>query len=295
MPDRIKVILDTDIGNDIDDAVALAYLLAQPACELLGVTTVSAGTLDRARMASALCRVAGADVPIFPGIEPAILTPGKQGPPPQAVALDRWPHDDDFPRDAAVAFLSRTIRANPGEVVLLTIGPLTNLGVLFAGEPELPALLRALVMMCGVFAPAGREWNAINDPHATAIAYGPPGRRARPAVHRSIGLDVTRQVTMAADEVRRRFAGPKLLAPVLDFAEVWFADGRERITFHDPLAAASLFDDSLCGFERGRVTVELAEGEARGTTHFEPGADGPHEVALSVQPGRFFEHYFSVF
>ena len=55
----MKVIYDTDIGSDIDDAIALAYLLAQPACELLGVTTVSGEANKRAQMASALCKEAG--------------------------------------------------------------------------------------------------------------------------------------------------------------------------------------------------------------------------------------------
>ena len=54
-----KVLLDTDIGSDIDDAVCLAYLLAQPECELLGITTVTGEAEKRARMASALCKVAG--------------------------------------------------------------------------------------------------------------------------------------------------------------------------------------------------------------------------------------------
>ena len=64
---KTKIILDTDIGSDIDDAVCLAYLLAQPDCELLGITTVAGEAEARARMASALCKVAGKDVPIFPG------------------------------------------------------------------------------------------------------------------------------------------------------------------------------------------------------------------------------------
>ncbi len=62
-----KVLLDTDIGSDIDDAVCLAYLLAQPACELMGITTVTGEGQGRAMMASALCQLAGQDVPIYIG------------------------------------------------------------------------------------------------------------------------------------------------------------------------------------------------------------------------------------
>jgi inosine-uridine nucleoside N-ribohydrolase len=290
-----KVLLDTDIGSDIDDAVCLAYLLAQPECELLGITTVTGQAVRRARMASALCAVAGRDVPIFPGADCPLLIGQKQTEVPQAAALDRWEHRADFPTGEAVEFLRSTIRSHPCEVVLLTIGPLTNAALLFAVDPEIPALLKGLVMMCGVFGgpPEGRgplEWNARGDPHATAVVY-----RARPPVHRSVGLDVTVHCRMDADAVRRRF-GHERLRPVLDFAEVWFEGGRNVITFHDPLAAATVFEPGLCAFESGAVEVELDDPDLRGRTVWSGGgAEAPHEVAFDVDPDRFFEHYFSVF
>lgn len=288
-----KVLLDTDIGSDIDDAVCLAYLLAQPECDLLGVTTVSGKPEARAKLASALCRAAGRSVPIYPGAPRPLLGPARQPEAPQAAALERWPHDIDFPRGEAVEFLRRTIRAHPGEVTLLAIGPMTNVALLFAADPEIPALLAGLVMMVGVFtnevAGAGPlEWNALNDPHATAMVY-----RAETAVHRSVGLDVTMQVRMAADEVRRRFDHP-LLRPVLDFAEVWFRR-QDAITFHDPLAAATVFAPQLCTFARGHVEVETASARLGGHTAWQPNPAGPHEVALGVQAEDFFEHYFSHF
>ena len=69
----IKVLLDTDIGSDIDDAVTLAYLLAQPKCDLLGVTTVSGEAEKRAQIASAICIAVGKDIPIYPGRETPLL------------------------------------------------------------------------------------------------------------------------------------------------------------------------------------------------------------------------------
>src|SRR5258706_150180 len=219
-----KVLFDTDIGSDIDDAVALAYLLAQPDCDLLGVTTVSGEPIKRAQLASALCLNAGREVPIFPGREAPLLGAQRQPLAPQAAALARWPHRAEFPRGEAVEYMRQIIRAHPGEVTLLATGPLTNVAALFAADDEIPSLLRGLTLMCGVF--GGRydqrgllEWNALLDPLATAIVYN-----SRPARHRSIGLDVTTQVTMEAALVRQRFQTP-LLLPVLDFAEVWV---RER-------------------------------------------------------------------
>ena len=91
-------------------------------------------------------------------------------------------------------------------------------------------------MMCGVFTDhfpeVKREWNALLDPHATAIVYKAPVGR-----HRSIGLDVTLQVEMKKQEVLDRFALSPLLAPVIDFAEHW---DKDSIIFHDPLAAVTV-------------------------------------------------------
>jgi len=286
-----KILLDTDIGSDIDDAICLAYLLAQPECDLLGVTTVTGEGQNRAMLASALCQLAGKDVPIYIGAENPLLIPQKQPHSPQTDVIDNWPHKTDFPRGEAVEFLRQTIRAHPGEITLLTIGPLTNIGLLFAVDPEIPQLLKGLVMMAGSFWSGdrnGQEWNVIVDPHAADIVYRTPVK-----LHRSIGLDVTRQVTMSADDVRARFQ-TGLLRPVLDFAEVWFKE-RDRITFHDPLAVTTIFDDQICGYGSGQVSIELDDQELLGKTHWTTDSDtAPHTVGTTVDAERFFVHYFGV-
>ncbi len=295
MPDRVKVLLDTDIGSDIDDAVCLAYLLLQPRCDLLGITTVTGEPVQRARLASALCMAAGRDIPIFPGSENPILVPLRQKQCQQAERLASWPHDKTFPRGEAIPFLRSTIRSHPGEIVLLTVAPLTNIGLLFRLDPEIPALLRGLVMMCGRFTERAlgnvgpAEWNAAGDPHATAIVYG-----ARVRLHRSLGLDVTTHLQMTADDFQTTFARVPLFRPVLDWAEVWFRDW-PGTTFHDPLAAVSIFEEEVCTFEHGTVHIELSEGEAQGRTYWLPGnSDAPHEIGTDVNPSRFFEHFLSL-
>lgn len=288
-----KLLLDTDIGSDIDDAVCLAYLLAQPACDLLGVTTVSGAGLDRARMASALCRIAGRDdIPIHPGVEAPLIIPSRQREAPQAAVLDKWPHQREFPIGGAIEFMRRIIRTHPGEVTLLAIGPLTNVALLFAVDAEIPRLLKRLVIMGGHFTagPEALEWNIMLDPHAARMVYS-----AKIAVHRSIGLDVTRQVVMDVDAVRRKFAGVDLLKPVLDFADMWFKD-HGVLTFHDPLAAVTIFAPEVCTFTRGRVAVNLQGGDSFGNTALVTGDPPmPHEVAATVNADAFFAHYFGVF
>lgn len=291
--EKIKVLLDTDIGSDIDDALALAYLLCQPRCTLMGVTTVTGEAPRRAEMVSAICRHIGRDeIPIHSGCTQALLVDIKQKHAPQAEALGGWDRRRDFAQNTAIQFLRDTIRANPHEITLLTIGPLTNVAVLFVLDPELPALLRQMVCMCGQFFAAMRgEWNAINDPHATAIAYG-HGTQKRPPRHVNFGLDVTMRCVLPAEQCRRRFTA-RVLEPVRDFAEIWFRRA-DRVTFHDPLAAACIFEPGLCRYHKGQVRVSLDE-PTLGWTVFDTNADEKHHtVAYEVDATDFFDHYFSI-
>ena len=66
------------------------------------------------------------------------------------------------------------------------------------------------------------------------------------------------------------------------------------ITFHDPLAAACVFDPDLCTYRTGRVTMGVEPGRGFGVTSFEAYPNGPHRVAAAVNADRFFKHYFEV-
>ncbi len=291
MVDRIPVLLDTDIGSDIDDAVALAYLLRQPRCELVGITTVSGDVARRAACAEVICRAAGrGEVPIHCGASEVLLMgPGQPGVP-QYEAIRGRPHRAIRVAGTAVDFMRETIRNRPGEITLLTIGPYTNAAILFAADPEVPGLLKRVVSMGGIFFGEGekREWNALVDPVATAMVY----RTALPR-HLSVGLDVTLKCRMRAEVVRERFK----LSPldvVAEMAEVWFSHADE-LTFHDPLAAAVIFWPSICEYVEGDIAVSIDADEKRaGQTRFSMRSGGRHVVAKSVDAGAFFEEYFSV-
>lgn len=289
-----KILLDTDIGTDVDDAVALTYLLCHPDCELLGITTVTGEAEKRASLASVLCQAAGRDIPIYPGADSPMRGEQRQRIAQQAAALPRWPHETDFPKDQVVEFLAHTIRAQPGEVTLLTIGPLTNIGLLFSKHPDVPPLLDGLVMMAGNFDEAGPEagrieWNVACDPLASEIVYG-----TRVRLHRSLGLNVTQQVMMSADDVREKFRAP-LLRPVMDMAEIWFAGFYPFITFHDPLAAATIFKPDLCTYQQGTGKIDQVVKPGRTLWQPSPGRpDAPHQVAMAVEVDRYFEHFFSI-
>ena len=244
-------------------------------------------------LASVLCQVAGKHIPIYPGSEDPLSGSQKQPRAPQATALSNWNHEKRFPQGQATEFLRETIHNHPGDVFLLCIDPLTNIGLLFRADARISSILKGLVMMCGVFTDAVTsvrpvEWNAMCDPVATAIVY-----QASAKIHRSIGLDVTTRVTMDERIFRERSCFD-LHKPVLDFAETWFKQ-RATVTFHDPLAAATIFNERICTFQKGAVEVDLKDGPLKGRTNWRPDELGKHEVAVGVDTKRFFEEYFSVF
>lgn len=287
-----KLLLDTDIGSDIDDSLCLTYLLCQPQCEILGITTVSGDSVNRAKLASVFLKAAGIDnIPIYPGVEKPMLIQQKQPVAHQVRYLSKWPHETKFPEGQAIEFMRRTIRENPNEITLLAVGPLTNVALLFAVDPEIPALLKRLVVMCGVFTytyqgnPCLSEWNARCDPHATAMVYNAPVKNIV-----SVGLDVTGQVVMEKDEIVKRF-NTDLLKVVLDFSGV-LDNTRRSIVYHDPLAATVIFKKEICEFKRGNVEVETANDRLEGLTYWKEDKNGKNEVAFGVNRDMFVEHFF---
>jgi purine nucleosidase len=304
---RIPVLLDTDIGTNVDDALALLYLLRQPRCDLLGVTTVSGDVRKRAGCAGAICRAAGRDdVPVHCGAPGPLLTgPGQAAVPlydSLAAAGTLTGGDQPRPVGAAVEFLRQTIRGRPGEISLLTIGPLTNIALLFALDPEIPSLLRSIVSMAGVYFPHEKpvETNVRIDPVAAAMVLRATAREDA-APHTLVGLNVTTRCVLPADDLRKRLRPPLPPADlVLAMLDAW-AKRTRQVTFHDPLAAALVFEESLCAYEAGVAMNDVTRpGDEAGRTFFAPAKQLPdaprafgQRVAKGVKVRPFFDHYFA--
>lgn len=282
-----KILLDTDIGGDIDDAICLAYLLKEPRCDLLGITTVCGEPEKRAAVADAICRAAGRRIPIVAGLDTTLQPIPVYPTPDGAAALDRWPHDA-FAKGDAPAFLCQKIRENPHEVVLIAIGNLTNVATLFNEYPDSVELLKGVFVMNGYF---GAEllpdpyynWNAWADPLAAKIAFA-----ARPAVFRAVPLEITDRLTIEARqaEVLLR-ADSDLMRAVFSFGNAWL-ESSEKLTLHDPLAAVSVFHPEVCRFARGRVEVETERERDMGGTAFTPCEEGNVEIACAVDREQFY-------
>ena len=289
-----KLILDTDIGGDIDDAICLAYLLMQPECDLLGITTVTGEPEKRAALASVLCEAAGKDIPIYPGLDQPILGEQRQRVAEQAVALPRWPHRSLFPRGEAVEFLRRTIRAHPGEITLLTIGPLTNIAQAFLLEPLLAQNLAHLTLMGGVVRNLDRldlpycEYNIRCDPEAAQIVF------SAGAPLTVVPLDVTTLVRMLPAGVERiKKAGTPYHQAVAGQVELYPPFKERGFTYtHDPLAVATLIWPDLVKLRDLHVDVETGGSFTSGATLVRtPVVEAPAnaQFALEVDTLRFEE------
>ncbi len=294
-----RIIMDTDIGTDVDDCLALAVLLASPEVALEAVTCVYGDVALRARMVAKLLRLAGRDdVPVYLGACPPLLGlrpiywPGHEG-----LGLLR---DDDPPPIGqplgAVDLLVETIMASPGEIHLLAIGPLTNVALALRKEPHIAQNLASLMIMGGVFRGPGRfhlpyaEHNIVCDPEAAHIVM----TSGAPIV--LVPLDVTTEVRVFPDGAAQiRGGGTPYHAAVADqIARYPGFVARGWTHLHDPLAAALLIDPSFATLEPLHVEVELggrlsvAATLARAPSEAHP---ANAQVALGVDAPRF-ERWF---
>ena len=98
---------------------------------------------------------------------------------------------------------------------------------------------------------------------------------------------------MKKEEIIKEFSKNNLLKEVLNFAEIWFRE-RDKITFHDPLAASILFRKEICKFKKGNVCIKI-EGDNKGLTEFIENEKGNINVAFDVDINSFFSHFFNFF
>jgi inosine-uridine nucleoside N-ribohydrolase len=280
-PHRIPIILDTDIGGDIDDAFALALVMNSPEFDLLGVTTVSADTSARARIAAKMLWEAGGawrKVPVAAGIGSADTE----------VHQAAWARDysgSQILREGAADFLRQTIRAHPNQVTVVAIGPLTNLAAMIRADPRAAHDLKQIVLMGGSIGhgygssrePAA-EWNIKSDPRAAQVVFtsGIPILMAP--------LDVTAMLQLNSTQRRIVFARHSSITNSLAaLYALWKGD--TPILF-DPMAVVLLLKPSLCQMEDLAISVD-----DNGDTLVQPDKPPNARVGISTNPDEFIEFY----
>jgi purine nucleosidase len=270
----VRIILDTDPG--IDDALAIMYLAASGDAEIVAAGSVHGNVPAPvgARNALRVLELVGVDVPVAVGAARPLAQPlstaefvhgddglgGQAGPPPRGQPVP----------DSAAEQLVRLARTHPGEFTVLALGPLTNLALAVLLEPELPSLLRSIVVMGGAVTVPGNitpyaDANFYHDPEAADLVLG----AGFPDLT-LVSLDITEKARADAawlDAVsvltgpRARFASG-LLDHYTDFYQRIL--GRRVCTLHDPVAAAVLLDPGLATYREIPIGVELTGTHTRG-------------------------------
>ena len=266
-----SVILDTDIGDDIDDAYALTLLATLSPQKVLGVTTVSGPTEQRAELAAKLLMVAGLpEIPVYAGHK-------SDQPMSRQYEWARGFRSANLKELPAIEFLHRQIQQAPGEITIIAIGPLTNLADLFQRYPETKGQIKHIFIMGGGLRvgydnkpPAVPEYNIKSDPVSarTVFASGVPLTMA--------GLDVTSMMQFDEERQKQLFAiGTPATSALAALTNLW---GNHIPTLFDPMAVAYALGYRFADEERQHVVID-----DNGTTRI---SDGIPNVTVLLNPRR---------
>lgn len=288
-----KVIFDTDPG--VDDAMALYFALAHPAIEVLGITTVFGNVTVEQATANALylTRIAGFEIPVAQGA--AIPLAKAAGLPPGFIHGDdglgnlseRRPVTAQPEPCSAAEYIVKMARAHPGEITLVAVAPLANLGLALKIEPNLPKLLKQVVLMAGTVMEPGNvspvaEANVWNDPEAADLVFGAGWNLTM------VGLDVTHRVVLPSSffdrlaEHHSHLAMDTLRHAVHFYCNFYSAIRPElghACYGHDVLAFVYLVAPELFTTQEGRIRVATT-GVGNGQTMMDR-----HGKLFYPQPG----------
>jgi purine nucleosidase/pyrimidine-specific ribonucleoside hydrolase len=261
----LPIFVDTDIGDDIDDALALALVLDSPELQLVGVSTVFGDTHLRARLASTLLSVFGkTDVPVAAGCSLPLRMRHRPSGVRQASVLREYPDEQPLAPLSGPDLLIERARAYPGRLILLCFGPLTNIAAALSQEPGLVTLLQHIYLMGGASRVFWPDWNVRSDVVAAQRVL------AADIPITMIGWNVTWRCHLHAHDVEAFFRTtsprPYLLARLIAaWRQQWPWWRSSLPSLHDPLVAAALCVPHLFRFERLPVQV-LARGLFAGFT-----------------------------
>jgi len=246
---QTRIIFDTDIGDDIDDVYALALLGCLPEVKLVGVTTAFGETDKRAELAAKLLWVMGRkDVPVCAG------RPGTHKIGPQ----HRWAEgfrSKSMLKMPAVELMRREINKAPGQITIVSVGALTNVGDLLTQYSDVRSKIKRIVIMGGsAFVgynnqpPPTPEWNIICDPAAARVVFA----SGVPVV--MAGLDATAMMQLDEERQKRVAAhGKRTTDAIASLRLLW---GNPVPTLFDPVAAAYAAGHSFADEKPVRVEIE---------------------------------------
>lgn len=266
-----KILIDTDLGDDVDDTAALIMALNSPELEIVGITTVYLDTVKRAELVLELCsKYNRKDISVCAGFSnPIIERPDPKTSPIQYEALEKDRKKQVITDCDGADFIIQKVKEHP-DLTIIEMGCMTNLGIAFYREPELMKQVNILAMG-GVFSGSVPEWNIQCDPEAARIVMDY-------AEHlKMFGLEVTKHC-LIPNEFMEELC-PKE-SERMQYYKKSIALFREKTgyvyTFHDVLLIAYLLDETVVELEQNDFTVELAGRYTRGAIVFKTNAYDLH-------------------
>lgn len=307
MSDPRRILIDTDPG--IDDALAILLALASPEVKLAGITVVH-GNCNRDQgviNALSVLELAREDhIPVAAGfsrplVQPALFAEETHGPQGLGYATLAPPQTRAHPSHAVDFIIEKTL-ANPQDLTIVAVGPLTNLAVAMRKEPKIIEALEEVIIMGGAIRHQGNvtplaEYNTYADPHAAHIVF----HSGAPIT--LVPLDVTYQCLLTAKDVERLQKYPSPIVEFIAQATRFYMEfhdsyqSMEGCVINDPLALSLAFDPSLCDTQELYVDVDISGGVSMGNTFadfYEMESKAPNmKVALDVEARRFIEVFIS--
>lgn len=290
-----QVIIDTDIGTDVDDAMALALALKSKEVTIKGVTTAYGHVDYRARVAKKLLLMCGReDIRVFAGVGTALLRQRQ---------LIGYGHEvnEEMLTDArfayesvhAVDFIINTVLENPHQITIVCIAPMTNIAAAIIKEPKIAQLVKRIILMGGVTRLADNgaelpvlEYNVKCDPEAASVVF------SSNAPIYMVGLDVTMKVRLTAKEQEQLAQSDQPLNQELAKMVTRWQQllGKDWCAMHDPLAVSLLFDPSLVKFRKMQVHVEYDHRHPTGQTIAVADDHSTVHVGLDVETDKFMNY-----
>ena len=292
-----KVILDTDIGDDIDDSFALLLLLESHKFNCLGVTTVFRNSLKRAKMAKQLIRSLGYDIKVYRGIDDPLKQNIDHLISKEIKEKEKYDEDGKyiFPQydksmenekvedENAVDFIIRMIHTYPHEVTLIPIGPLTNIASAIKKDPTIVPLIKEIRLMGAGLNLNFVEWNIFCDPDAAKIVFSSNINKIV-----AVTINVTSLTSLTEEEVNSlKNNNSKAIKLVYEAMMKWFKHYEfSRPVMHDPLTVASLIDESIINTQLCHLDVDLSKD---GYTFINDNCPNNVYVSTSLNKEKFFK------
>lgn len=300
MSDRpVPLILDTDIGDDVDDVFALLLAVRDPAYDLRAVTIVYGQVDARARLARhMLDLLKRPDIPVAIGASATLAGPVLPGAPGNSMASadtlmpvpgshawdDLGAHLD---RRDAVDLLIELVRTAPEPIVLAAIGPLTNVATALTRAPDIATRLRALVIMGGRLGPEAHvgEHNVNMDPEATAIVLA----SGAPLVFGT--FEITREAVLGHEAVARLRTGDAACKSAADQLEQYLHRRDRPVTsMYDPVTMTLAIDDRYVRTIPLAVRVDVTPADRKAIFRVEADAVPNARVSAGIDADAFAHH-----